>query len=58
MMSLHRVRANNTELASNSDSLQPFIMSFETKNPKLISIAVGCFQKLISHQAVAPVSIN
>nr|KAJ3419938.1 hypothetical protein HK105_006316 [Polyrhizophydium stewartii] len=40
------------ELAKSDDIVRPFIMSCDTKNPKLISVAISCLQKLISHHAV------
>lgn len=45
-----------TELAKSEDVLRPFILSLETKNPKLTPIAVGCLQRLISHHAVPEVN--
>lgn len=33
----------------------PFTLSFESKNPKLVQIAIGCIQRLISHQAIPEV---
>ncbi|RKO89545.1 hypothetical protein BDK51DRAFT_53268 [Blyttiomyces helicus] len=44
-----------TELAKTDDVLRPFIMSCDTKNQKLVPIAVGCLQKLISHHAIPEV---
>ncbi|KAK5671263.1 Endocytosis and vacuole integrity protein [Batrachochytrium dendrobatidis] len=40
------------DLANTDDTVKPFIMSCDTKNPKLIPIAISCLQKLISHHAV------
>jgi hypothetical protein len=45
------------ELSKTSDTLQPFLLSFETKLPKLVAISVGCVQKLISHNAIPIVSL-
>lgn len=45
----------SVELAKTEDTLQPFLLSFESKNQKLIAISVGCFQKLIAHNAIATV---
>ncbi|KAI9013095.1 hypothetical protein BC832DRAFT_279766 [Gaertneriomyces semiglobifer] len=45
------------ELAKNDEVLRPFLLSCETKNPKLIPIAVGCLQRLITHQAVPESSV-
>ncbi|KAI8820484.1 uncharacterized protein EV422DRAFT_567906 [Fimicolochytrium jonesii] len=46
------------ELAKTDDALKPFIMSCETKNPKLVHIAVPCLQRLITHQAIPEESIG
>ncbi|KAH6597282.1 hypothetical protein BASA50_004633 [Batrachochytrium salamandrivorans] len=41
-----------SDLAMTDDTVRPFIMSCETKNPKLIPISINCLQKLISHHAI------
>ncbi|KAJ3325884.1 hypothetical protein HDV06_002269 [Boothiomyces sp. JEL0866] len=46
------------ELSKTEETLTPLLLSFDTKNPKLITISVGCFQKLISHNAIPPTSIG
>ncbi|KAI8800949.1 hypothetical protein BJ742DRAFT_839590 [Cladochytrium replicatum] len=45
------------ELAKNEDVLRPFTLSCETKNPKLVAIAMACIQRLINHRAISPVAI-
>ncbi|KAI8899774.1 hypothetical protein BC833DRAFT_656820 [Globomyces pollinis-pini] len=50
--------AVSIELSKTEDTLTPFLLSFATKNQKLISISVGCFQKLISFNAIPPSSIG
>ncbi|TPX66623.1 hypothetical protein SpCBS45565_g04327 [Spizellomyces sp. 'palustris'] len=45
------------ELAKTDEALRPFIMSCETKNAKLVPTAVGCLQRLITHQAIPEASI-
>ncbi|TPX54493.1 hypothetical protein PhCBS80983_g05899 [Powellomyces hirtus] len=46
-----------SELAKTDEALKPFIMACETKNAKLIPIAVPCLQRLIMHQAIPEGSI-
>ncbi|KAJ3156735.1 hypothetical protein HDU86_003501 [Geranomyces michiganensis] len=46
-----------SELAKTDEALKPFIMACETKNAKLIPIAVPCLQRLITHQAIPEGSI-
>ncbi|KAI9094730.1 hypothetical protein DFS34DRAFT_242399 [Phlyctochytrium arcticum] len=45
------------ELSRTDDALRPFLMACETKNPKLVPIAVSCLQRLIAHQAIPEASI-
>eukprot|EP01132_Coremiostelium_polycephalum_P000509 gene509-641_t len=40
-------------LAKSEDVLKPFLLSCETKNQKMISVAIGSILKLISHSAVS-----
>ena len=44
-----------SELAKTEDGLKPFLLACESKNSKLIPIAIGCIQKLINHQAIPEV---
>ncbi|KAJ3356238.1 Endocytosis and vacuole integrity protein [Allomyces javanicus] len=48
------------ELAKNDEVLRPFLLACETKQPKLVSIAVGGIQRLVSHKAIAdgPVTLR
>ncbi|KAJ3225645.1 hypothetical protein HK099_006478 [Clydaea vesicula] len=45
------------ELSKTADVVKPFILACETKQVKLVTIAVSCLQKLISHHAVPENSI-
>ncbi|KAJ3021237.1 hypothetical protein HKX48_008942 [Thoreauomyces humboldtii] len=45
------------ELAKSDEALKPFIMACETKNAKLVPIAVPCIQRLITHQAIPEGSV-
>lgn len=44
------------ELAKTEDALRPFVLACETKQVKLVTIAIGCIQKLISFHAIPEVS--
>ncbi|KAI9277773.1 hypothetical protein BY458DRAFT_504032 [Sporodiniella umbellata] len=46
------------ELSKTDDALRPFILACETKQTKLITIAIGCIQKLILFHAVPETSIR
>ncbi|CAB4429829.1 unnamed protein product [Rhizophagus irregularis] len=46
------------ELAKNNDFLRPFILACETKHVKLITISIGCLQRLISHHAIPESSVR
>ncbi|KAI7900381.1 uncharacterized protein BX663DRAFT_517389 [Cokeromyces recurvatus] len=46
------------ELAKTEDALRPFALACETKQIKLITIAIGCIQKLISFHAIPETSIR
>ncbi|RIA83990.1 hypothetical protein C1645_880206 [Glomus cerebriforme] len=46
------------ELAKNTDFLRPFILACETKHVKLITISIGCIQRLISHHAIPESSVK
>jgi hypothetical protein len=49
-------RSNSlSELAKSDESIKPFVLSLATKNVKLVPIAIGCLQKMISHHAVPDV---
>lgn len=43
------------ELAKTEDALRPFVLACETKQIKLVTIAIGCIQKLISFHAIPEV---
>ncbi|CAO3701224.1 unnamed protein product [Rhizopus stolonifer] len=43
------------ELAKTEDALRPFVLACETKQIKLITIAIGCIQKLILFHAIPEV---
>ncbi|KAI9487745.1 MAG: hypothetical protein EXX96DRAFT_615499 [Benjaminiella poitrasii] len=47
-----------TELAKTEDALRPFVLACETKQIKLITIAIGCIQKLISFHAIPETSVR
>ncbi|KAI8613010.1 hypothetical protein BC830DRAFT_514901 [Chytriomyces sp. MP71] len=40
------------ELARSSDTVRPFLLACDSKNPKLVPIAVGCLQRLTLHRAI------
>lgn len=42
-------------MAKTEDALRPFVLACETKQIKLITIAIGCIQKLISFHAIPEV---
>ncbi|KAI8354550.1 guanine nucleotide exchange factor in Golgi transport N-terminal-domain-containing protein [Choanephora cucurbitarum] len=46
------------ELAKTEDALRPFVLACETKQVKLVTIAIGCIQKLISFHAIPETSIR
>ncbi|RUP49611.1 guanine nucleotide exchange factor in Golgi transport N-terminal-domain-containing protein, partial [Jimgerdemannia flammicorona] len=46
----------SSELAKGDEALRPFLLACETKHLKLITIAIGCIQKLISFRAIPEVS--
>ncbi|KAG1571611.1 hypothetical protein G6F50_004463 [Rhizopus delemar] len=46
------------ELAKTEDALRPFVLACETKQIKLITIAIGCIQKLISFHAIPETSVR
>ncbi|CEG64314.1 hypothetical protein RMATCC62417_01309 [Rhizopus microsporus] len=46
------------ELAKTDDALRPFVLACETKQVKLITIAIGCIQKLISFHAIPETSVR
>ncbi|KAI9139595.1 hypothetical protein BKA69DRAFT_1116837 [Paraphysoderma sedebokerense] len=41
-----------SDLAKSEETLRPFLLACETKQPKLITMAIGCLQKLISQHAI------
>lgn len=43
------------ELSKSEDALRPFVLACETKQVKLVTIAIGCIQKLISFHAIPEV---
>lgn len=43
------------ELSKTDDALRPFVLACETKQIKLVTIAIGCIQKLISFHAIPEV---
>ena len=45
------------ELSKSEDALRPFVLACETKQVKLVTIAIGCIQKLISFHAIPEVII-
>ncbi|RUS25364.1 guanine nucleotide exchange factor in Golgi transport N-terminal-domain-containing protein, partial [Jimgerdemannia flammicorona] len=46
------------ELAKGDEALRPFLLACETKHLKLITIAIGCIQKLISFRAIPETSVR
>ncbi|RCI05076.1 hypothetical protein CU098_010695 [Rhizopus stolonifer] len=46
------------ELAKTEDALRPFVLACETKQLKLVTIAIGCIQKLISFHAIPETSVR
>jgi len=42
-------------ISKSEDILKPFLQACESKNLKMITIAVGAIQKLISHNGIATV---
>ncbi|KAJ3413434.1 hypothetical protein HDV05_008075, partial [Chytridiales sp. JEL 0842] len=46
------------ELAKTDDVLTPFLLACESKNPKLVSIAISCINRLVNHQAIPESSVN
>ncbi|RCI02023.1 hypothetical protein CU098_003406, partial [Rhizopus stolonifer] len=46
------------ELAKTEDALRPFVLACETKQIKLITIAIGCIQKLILFHAIPETSVR
>ncbi|GAN02041.1 protein MON2 homolog isoform X3 [Mucor ambiguus] len=46
------------ELAKTEDALRPFVLACETKQVKLVTIAIGCIQKLISFHAIPETSVR
>ncbi|KAI9202905.1 uncharacterized protein BJ171DRAFT_512568 [Polychytrium aggregatum] len=46
------------ELSKTDEPLRPFLLSCQTKNPKLVTIAVGYVYKLISHRAIPEKSVS
>lgn len=46
------------ELSKSEDALRPFVLACETKQVKLVTIAIGCIQKLISFHAIPEVGLH
>ncbi|KAI8636873.1 hypothetical protein BD408DRAFT_396694 [Parasitella parasitica] len=46
------------ELSKTEDALRPFVLACETKQVKLVAIAIGCIQKLISFHAIPETSVR
>ncbi|KAI9495186.1 hypothetical protein BDB00DRAFT_256465 [Zychaea mexicana] len=46
------------ELSKSEDALRPFVLACETKQVKLVTIAIGCIQKLISFHAIPETSVR
>ena len=46
------------DLATNVDCVAPFILSLDSKTPRLVLAAANCLQKLVSHTAVPPSTIS
>ncbi|KAJ1675734.1 Endocytosis and vacuole integrity protein, partial [Spiromyces aspiralis] len=46
------------ELAKSEDALRPLFMACETKQPKLVAVAMRCLQRLSQHSAIASASIR
>ncbi|KAI8343085.1 hypothetical protein BC941DRAFT_410389 [Chlamydoabsidia padenii] len=46
------------ELSKSDDALRPFTLACETKQVKLVTIAIGCIQKLISYHAIPETSVR
>ncbi|KAJ9076914.1 Endocytosis and vacuole integrity protein [Entomophthora muscae] len=46
------------DLAKTEETLKPIYLACNTKLPKLVSIAIGCLQKLILHEAVPEIYLN
>lgn len=45
------------EIAASEDVLQPLLLSFESKNARLVAISLNCLQKMILAKAVADASL-
>ncbi|KAJ3064875.1 hypothetical protein HDU98_011758 [Podochytrium sp. JEL0797] len=52
-----RTDAFARELAKTSDTVRPFLLACESKNPKLVPIAISCLQRLTLHQAIPASSV-
>ncbi|KAI8070702.1 hypothetical protein BC940DRAFT_295365 [Gongronella butleri] len=48
----------SNELAKSEDALRPFVLACETRQIKLVTIAIGCIQKLISYHAIPETSVR
>ncbi|CAO3586280.1 unnamed protein product [Absidia cylindrospora] len=48
----------SNELSKSDDALRPFVLACETKQVKLVTIAIGCIQKLISYHAIPETSVR
>ncbi|ORX54448.1 hypothetical protein DM01DRAFT_1035596 [Hesseltinella vesiculosa] len=48
----------SNELSKSEDALRPFVLACETKQIKLVTIAIGCIQKLISYHAIPETSVR
>ncbi|CAO3644476.1 unnamed protein product [Cunninghamella echinulata] len=48
----------SNELSKLEDALRPFVLACETKQIKLVTIAIGCIQRLISFHAIPETSVR
>nr|XP_043614780.1 protein MON2 homolog [Erigeron canadensis] len=53
-----RSLSSSSEIAQHDDILRIFLMACEVKTIKLSVIGLSCLQKLIAHDAVAPLALN
>ncbi|KAJ2961960.1 hypothetical protein NQZ79_g2896 [Umbelopsis isabellina] len=49
---------HSLDLSKTEEVLRPFLLACETKQVKLVSIAIGCLQRLITFHAIPEQSVN
>jgi hypothetical protein len=49
---------NGIELCQVQDLTRPFLLAFETKHAKMVTISMNCIQRLISSNAIATVFLT